>query len=436
MARDLSKRVIMMQKGARDRPTGRKRKARGGGGSGKREPVVPKVSKGASIGLISAEICLFLIGSTIPTPLYSMYQRRFHFSEIVLSLIFASYVIGALLALFLAGGLSDRIGRRWTVMPALLPTALAAVCFIVANNIVWLFAGRVLTGLAVGLSSGTVTAWVSELHPPTRRWHATIDTSSARMLGLALGPFLAGLLSQYAPAPFTLVFVVYLVLLLPAALVPLFARETVRDRVHHLSQVKSAAVRLGIPAALRSRFVPPAGTAFATYSLIGFYAALAPGLLEQGLHITNRAAIGGVIGGFFLAAAISIHLFARLKGRTLMLTSLGLMLPTVALLAVQRQFHSLPFLLGVSALGGIAVGLGSRGSLERINEMAPSAHRAEVVSTYLFCCYAGIVLPVIGIAVLTTLSGPRLAEYIFAATVALFAVVALAVDLGTGGRGK
>ena len=57
-------------------------------------------------------LALMFAGSTLPTPLYSLYQRLFGFSELALTLIYAAYVLGNLSALLFLGRLSDQIGRR------------------------------------------------------------------------------------------------------------------------------------------------------------------------------------------------------------------------------------------------------------------------------------------------------------------------------------
>jgi hypothetical protein len=76
----------------------------------------------------------------------------------------------------------------------------------------------------------------------------------------------------------------------------------------------------------------------------------------------------------------------------------------------------------------VAGALGYRGSLQIVNQIAPDNRRAEVVSSYLMFCYAGVPLPVIGIGVLSAIETPGLAEKIFAAVIAAIALIAIAVD--------
>jgi MFS family permease len=80
--------------------------------------------------------------------------------------------------------------------------------------------------------------------------------------------------------------------------------------------------------------------------------------------------------------------------------------------------NDLPLLLIGAALGGGGGALGYRGSLQIVNQIAPDTRRAEVVSSYLMFCYAGVSLPVIGIDVLSAIETAGLAEGIFAAFVA------------------
>jgi hypothetical protein len=53
-----------------------------------------------------------MLGTTLPTPLYVIYQAQWHFSSGITTVIFASYAVGVLAALLLAGRSSDQAGRR------------------------------------------------------------------------------------------------------------------------------------------------------------------------------------------------------------------------------------------------------------------------------------------------------------------------------------
>lgn len=83
---------------------------------------------------------------------------------------------------------------------------------------IWLFLGRILSGLSVGLVTNTATAALTELQPQGDKRQAALISTSVTIDGLGLGALLAGILAQYAPLPTVLVYIVDLGLLLPAVL--------------------------------------------------------------------------------------------------------------------------------------------------------------------------------------------------------------------------
>jgi hypothetical protein len=104
-----------------------------------------------------------------------------------------------------------------------------------------------------------------------------------------------------------------------------------------------------------------------------------------------------------------------------------LLLPSLGLIVAALELHSLTILL--TGAGVAAVALGYRGSLQLVNEIAPDNRRAELVSTYLMFCYAGVSLPVIGIGLVAVEETPDIANEAFAAVITAFALLAIFVDL-------
>jgi hypothetical protein len=84
----------------------------------------------------------------------------------------------------------------------------------------------------------------------------------------------------------------------------------------------------------------------------------------------------------------------------------------------------MPLLIFAAALGGVAGGLGYRGSLEVVNRIAPADRRSEVVSSYLVVCFAGNSVPVIGIGLLSAAAGALTAHATFAAVITALAGIA------------
>ena len=84
-----------------------------------------------------------------------------------------------------------------------------------------------------------------------------------------------------------------------------------------------------------------------------------------------------------------------------------------------------PVIIFATTLCGVAAGLGYRGNLQVVNQIAPERLRAEVVSSYFICCFIGNALPVIGVGVLSAAAGSIMASLVSAATISVFAVLAL-----------
>src|SRR4051794_32772495 len=157
-----------------------------------------------------------MLGTTLPTPLYPIYHAELGFSELMVTVIFASYAVGTIMALLLAGSVSDEIGRRPVLLCGLGLSALSAGAFLLAGGVGFLLVGRVLSGLSAGLLTGTATATLVDLDAPHQRARATLVAAVANMGALGAGALLAGLLAQFAARPLQVPFWVDLVLLVPA----------------------------------------------------------------------------------------------------------------------------------------------------------------------------------------------------------------------------
>ena len=118
-------------------------------------------------------IAVLYIASTALTPLYPIYRHEFVFSELVVTEIYAVYVVGNLASLFFFGRVSDQAGRRVTALVAFAITALSAVLFLTARGTGGLMAARIVNGFSAGLGAGALTAWISTGHgrrlPPAAR---------------------------------------------------------------------------------------------------------------------------------------------------------------------------------------------------------------------------------------------------------------------------
>jgi MFS family permease len=379
---------------------------------------------GAVVAVASVITAAFM-GSVVITPLYPLYQKEFGFSDMTLTLVYAAYVVGNLAALLLLGRVSDIAGRKRVTLPALAVAGASALLFLFAQDTAWLYAGRLVIGLAVGVLSGTGTAWLAELFGPARRPSATVTAATANLTGIAVGPLLGGVLAQYAPSPLHHPFVIYFSLLCLVSVAIIRTADTRQPSIHTLGRLRIRP-RLGVPRDRWSSFAAPAVTGFVIFALGGLYFALIPTIVIRDLHRTNAAVAGLVVFTLGTTAALCLLLSRRLRPVTAMVGGLVSLLPAVALVVSAQAVRSMPLLLLASALAGVAMSLGYRGSLEVVNEIAPDNRRAEVVSSYFIACFVGNSVPVVGLGVLSTFTRPLYATAVFACTVGAFALAALA----------
>jgi MFS family permease len=381
------------------------------------------MSRAPRAGLASAAFALAIVmlGTTLPTPLYSLYREQFGFSELMVTVVFATYAAGVIASLLLFGRLSDQVGRRRVLLPGLALAALSAIAFLLANGLAFLLVGRVLAGLAAGIFTGTATATLVDLAGPQGREKATLMATIANMGGLGCGPLLAGLLSQWAGSPLRLTFWVYLALLVPAAIGIWAMPETVAAT----SRPRLRPQALTVPTEMRTAFVEAALAGFAGFAVLGLFTAVTPAFLGQELGVTSRAVVGLVVFAVFAASMVGQALLDLLPEGAAMPAGCVALIAGMGSLALGLALPSLGLLVLGGAIAGLGHGLAFRAGLTVVNTRAPAEHRAAVASSFFVVMYVGISLPVIGEGILAQATGLRAAGLIFATVVAAVAVAVL-----------
>ncbi|MBD0711477.1 MULTISPECIES: MFS transporter [unclassified Streptomyces] len=379
--------------------------------------------------LAGAVFVVCMTGTTLPTPLYPLYQEKFGFSELTVTVVFAVYALGVVGVLLLAGNVSDTVGRRPTLLWGLVFSAASALCFLAADSLAWLYAGRLLSGLAAGLFTGAATAYVMELAPPGGTTRATFVATAANMGGLGCGPLLAGLLAEYAPEPLLLPFAVHLGLVVLSAVVLLRLPETVRER----GPLTSVRPRLpALPAAVRGVFVPAAIAAFVGFALFGVFTSVSPAFLARFLHVDNHAATGAIVALTFFASTGGQLAVDRVGVARSLVLGCAVLFAGLALLAAALSTDILAFIVLASAVGGVGQGLAFRAALASVASAAPEDRRAAVISALFVVAYTGISIPVIGVGLLTSPLGLEGAGLVFTASMLLLVAAAAGYLLHTG----
>ena len=372
-----------------------------------------------AFGLLAYAFAAIMVGTTLPTPMYALYGQQMHFAVLTTTVIYATYAGGVLFALLAFGRWSDAIGRRPVLLAGVVFALASAAVFLVADSVSLLLVARVLSGLSAGVFTGTATAAVIEAAPESWRTRAAAVATVANMGGLGIGPLLAGLLVEYAPAPLHLSFIVHIVLALLAGVAVLVVPET-SQRTGTIG-----VQRLSVPAEVRAVFVVASLAAFAGFAVTGLFAAVAPSFVAGVVGIDNHAVAGLIAGSIFFASAVAQIAARNLNPNRAVAIGCAILVAGMVILAVALTLSSLIGLVAAAVVAGIGQGISFSRGLAAVAERTPADRRAEVSSTYFVVAYVAISLPVAGEGVAAQHWGLQTAGVTFAVAVAILSAICL-----------
>ena len=380
--------------------------------------------------LTAGVLVAVMLGGTLPIPLYVLYEPKMGFGPLGITVVFAVYVVGTLGALLGFGDLSDHFGRKKVLAAAISCAAVSTIIFLFATNIGELLAARLISGAAAGFATGTASAALAELQPRRNLHSAAVLAVGANLVGLGLGPLVAGVFAQYLPAPTKTVFWAYLALSFAAMLALLAIPETVSrpDRVFRLH------VQVEIPTDMRLVMLGAMLGIFAAFTVAGLFSSLVPSFLRGILGVNNLAVVGAASFFLFATAAATQALSASMPSRRSVSLGLPLLLAGIAALEGSLFAAALWLFLVGTVVSGVAYGLVFRGGLSEIGRLADPAHRAQVMSAFFVAAYLGLGLPVVLIGLMSQLIGTVDASAYVAGLLAVVIVAATVVVVRTFGK--
>ncbi|MET7817579.1 MFS transporter [Micromonospora zamorensis] len=362
-----------------------------------------------------------LVGTTVPTPLYPLYEMQFGFSSLTVTVVYALYALGVVVGLLVFGRLSDQIGRRPVILAALLLSVAADAVFLFAVDLAMIIVGRILAGLSAALIIGAATAALAELIDRRHPKRAATVSIFANLGGLATGTLLAGIVSDVAPDPLRLPWAIVLILAVLAIIALRGVPETVRER----SPVTLRVQRLHVPAAIRGAFVRSAITAGAGFAALGVLTSVTGLFLGMVLHETSHTLAALVVFVAFAGAAFGQLLTRVLSSRAALASACVGLIVGAGLLAFSMWMALLATLLISAALIGVASGVAVGDGIATITMKTEPQHQAEAVSTFFAILFAMLGVPAVGVGLLIQTIGLRPAGEVFSAVVAVLAVVVL-----------
>ncbi|MDQ2757288.1 MAG: MFS transporter [Actinomycetota bacterium] len=371
---------------------------------------------------VVAAFLVTMVGTTLPTPMYGIYQERFGFSLTMVTVIFSTYAVGVLAALLVAGSWSDAVGRRPLLLAGLALSAVSDVVFLLAGDTWVLLVGRLVSGVSAGIYVGTATAAVLESATPGWRRRAPLVATAANIGGLGLGPLVAALLITVGPWPVHLSFALHLVLALVVAVFLVRVAETVDVR----PGARLGFARLEVPSVARATFVGAAIVGWAGFGVLGLMTAVSPRFVERADPGARPVLSVSIIVVLLLSSVVAQVLLAGVPLEAAVNLGCTLLAVGTALLALAIARNSLPFMLVAAVAGGAGQGLSfSKGLASVLVKIEPSA-RAGTSSAFFVVAYVAISAPVVGDGLASRRFGLVPTGVAFSLGVAALALVALA----------
>lgn len=383
------------------------------------QPSAAHASAARRFVAIAFALGVTMAGATLASPLYPLYEQSLGITAGGITIVYSSYMAGALLALLVLSHLSDHVGFVHALRISVLLLIAGLLASAAAHSLAVLALGRFAIGIAAGIASSAATAGLIALEPAGQIKRAQLVGSIMNIVGLGLGPFAGGVVAQLLPRPLLtpyLVFGIAAVLALLALVAhPADARVT---PIRHFRP----ALRFQAPSAWRP-FALASLTTFTGYTLFSLFASLAPAFLGTLLPWHGPAIAGAGVSTLFIGSAIAQFALRKVdawRGLAAGAIATGV---SVALMATSLALHAGTLFMASDLIGGFGQGLAFMSALAVINHITPPQHRARSIASFFSIAYLGGIVPIVGLGLLADRIGLDLAIAGLAAAMSILTLV-------------
>jgi Sugar (and other) transporter len=390
---------------------------------------VPAAARRYRVGFwaVAYAFLIVMAFATLPSPLYGLYRIRDGLSAFTVTVVYAIFAAGTIVALLSVRYVAPRIGRRGVMLTAVATMMAAAGVLAAWKSLPGLLVGRSITGLAVGLVAGIAITYMIELRV---REDPNASVIRARNIGtavnvgaLGIGPLIAGCLAEWVRAPLTVPYLLFLTLGAVGVAALAIAPETRAPGTPVQSGggpgISSDALKVLVPGALAT---------LAAFSAMGLFAGLSGLFLATTFGKTSHALAGATLFLVFSSGVVSQLATDKLPARRVFL--LGTISMLIGLVSLVTSVHLSTPRLALFLIGGALIGAGAgavfKGTTGLVLAVTPPDSRLAMTSNLLIALFVGLSIPVIGagIALDRGATPPN--------TVLVFAVL---VGLGVAGAG-
>jgi predicted MFS family arabinose efflux permease len=360
--------------------------------------------------------------SAAPAMTYRLYAEQWHLTPTVTTGIFAVYPIVVVAVLVGFGDLSDHIGRRLAMLLGLGASLIGTFLFAVAPDVLWLFAGRAVTGIGVGLTAGASTAAMVDFSAEGQSKRAASITAAAQAFGIAASLLLGGALTQYAPWPTRLAFWVVFALIALLLVATWFLPRRRGGPAGGPASRRWRPRYPSIPAGLAWAFAVAASAVTTAFTHDALFLSVG-GQVGHDLVGSSNALVNGAVLSLFAITMGVVGISARgLRPQPAMLWGAIASIASMGLLALSVVRQGLSIFLASAAMAGIGYSLLFIGGLALLGAAVPARHRGGVLSALYLLAYLWMGIAALGLGVVATERGLGLAVDLGAAAITLLSL--------------
>lgn len=344
------------------------------------------------IGFVGATCSLTAIyaASSAPIPLLNTYLQTLDLTSGDLSMTAVAYFVGCVISLLMFARVSDHMGRRPVALVTLGLAVIGCIIYIYVQNASMLLAGRFVQGIASGLASSTITAYLADNAPASPKWISAAVISGAPVVGISAGAFGSGIIKEYNFGSLSLIYEIFIVLLAFCAMLIALGPETgTRTR----GVITSMVPQISIPRNIHYLLPASISIFVGTWAIGGFYQAFSSTMAADLLNSDSAIVAAAVLASLLTPYAIGSWMSGHLKPDAAQRVGISsFFLSMVAILYSLKASIMIPFMVA-TVLAGISQGAAFTGSMRSLLDKTSPQDRAGLLSSIYLISYSGAAIP-------------------------------------------